>query len=94
MCITIIGALRPMSSSSNASKNLMVTDIPCFKVSNDSDITGCAVEVYSPNDIATYLKLDTVKLHDWTNEDIQGSSQSVKEGCKNPFLWQILFDVV
>ena len=25
---------------------------------------------------------------------IQGSSQSVKEGCKKPFLWQILFDVV
>ena len=24
----------------------------------------------------------------------QGSSQSVKEGCKNPILWQILFDVV
>ena len=25
---------------------------------------------------------------------VQGSSQSVKGGCKNPFLWQILFDVV
>ena len=25
--------------------------------------------------------------------DTQGSSQSVKEGCKKTFLWQILFDV-
>ena len=57
MCITIIGALQLMSSSSNVSSNLMVTDISCFKISNDSDITGCAVEVYSLNDIATYFEI-------------------------------------
>ena len=80
MCITIIGALRQMSSSSNLSKIAMVTDVPCFEVSNDSDSTRCPVEVYSLNDISTYLNFDAVTFQGWKNEDI--ACKCIHKLCK------------
>ena len=77
VCVTIIGAVTSLSSSSDFSKNVDISDIRYFRISVDSDLH--IVELYSLKDIAENLNLNTVKLKDWASE--YSASECLKTIC-------------
>ena len=63
MCITIIGALEVVSSSSSISRSISLAALPCCEVVPSYDVHS-VVRAYSLNDIASELNLDAADLHD------------------------------